>query len=146
MLRIGKLTDYAAILMAHAARTPERRISAQQIGQELGLPVPTVAKLLKQLTQAGLMASTRGAGGGYQLVRDPAGISMAEVIEAIEGPLAMTECVLADERCERSADCATRANWRLISQAVRVALQAVSLADMAASGSRYSRVRNIKQV
>lgn len=131
MLRISKLTDYATGLMTHLARPPRRRVSAQQLARELGLPPPTVAALLKRLTRAGLVASVRGAGGGYSLARAPKAISVAEVIAAIEGPVALTDCALGDGRCALEAACATRGNWRLISRAVRAALEAVSLAEMA---------------
>lgn len=130
MLRVSKLTDYATGLMAHLAHAPRRQVSAQQLSLELGLPAPTVAVLLKKLTRAGLIASTRGAGGGYALARPPRDISVAQVIGAIEGPVALTECALGDGLCAVEAGCATRGNWRLISQAVQVALEAVSLADM----------------
>jgi FeS assembly SUF system regulator len=130
MLRISKLTDYATGLMTHLAHSPRRLVSAQQMSRELGLPPPTVAALLKKLTQAGLVASTRGVGGGYSLARGPEEISIAQVIGAIEGPVALTECALGEGVCTLEAGCATRANWRLISQAVEVALEAVSLADM----------------
>ncbi len=131
MLRIAKLTDYAVGLLAHMARLPERRASAQQLAVELGLPLPTVATLLKRLSRAGMVVSTRGAVGGYRLARAAAGISVAEIVAVIEGPLALTECALRDGICEREPHCATRGNWRLISRAVQVALESVSLADMA---------------
>ncbi|NTV95661.1 MAG: SUF system Fe-S cluster assembly regulator [Thiobacillus sp.] len=131
MLRIAKLTDYATGLMAHMARSPDRRISAQQLSQETGLPAPTVANLLKRLTRAGLIFGTRGVAGGYSLSKNPGSISMADVITAIEGPVALTDCALATGICGLEAGCTTRAHWRLINQAVRVALEAVSLADMA---------------
>ena len=139
MLRIARLTDYAASLMAHLARSPARRVSAQQLGQELGLPNPTVAKLLKRLTQAGLMASTRGAGGGYCLARPPERITVAEIIEAIEGPVALTECVLGS--CVFEATCSAHANWRVISRAMHVALDSVTLAQMATPAARGLRLK-----
>jgi FeS assembly SUF system regulator len=131
MLRIAKLTDYATVLMAHLARSPQRQVSAQQLASELGLPAPTVATLLKRLTRAGLVSSVRGAGGGYLLARAHKDISVADVITAIEGPVALTECALGTGSCSFEASCATRGNWRLISRAVQVALESVSLADMA---------------
>jgi FeS assembly SUF system regulator len=131
MLRIAKLTDYSAGLMTQLARSPERQVSAQQLAGELGLPAPTVATLLKKLTRAGLVSSVRGVGGGYRLARAAKAISVAEIIAAIEGPVALTECALGAGVCSLEADCATRDNWRLISRAVQVALDAVSLADMA---------------
>jgi len=141
MLRIAKLTDYATGLMTQMARAPERRVSAQQIAREMGLPLPTVAALLKRLTRAGLVHSIGGVGGGYALARAPRAISVAEVITAIEGPVALTECALGEGNCTLEGDCATKANWRLISQAVQVALEAVSLADMAAPAARPVQFR-----
>lgn len=136
MLRIAKLTDYATGLMTRLARVPESQMSAQTMSQEMDLPLPTVAMLLKRLARAGLVQSTRGTGGGYGLARAPAAISVAEVITAIEGPVALTECALGVGRCAVEAGCATRANWQLISRAVQVALEAVSLADMATPATR----------
>ena len=153
MLRIAKLTDYATGLMARLARAPTH-LSAQQLAGELSLPAPTVAKLLKRLTRAGLVVSTRGGGGGYRLARPPESISVAAVIAAIEGPVALTQCALGAGNCDLEATCATRANWRLISQAVRVALEAVSLADLAsglvaeppAAGAPAPRVQALRRI
>lgn len=131
MLRIAKLTDYATVLMVRLARDPARGFSAAQLADELGIPQPTVAKLLKRLLQAHLLTSVRGVGGGYSLAHAPRAISVAEVVSAIEGPVALTECARGAGNCSLEGGCATRANWKLISRAVRVALEAVSLADMA---------------
>ncbi len=139
MLRIAKLTDYAVGLMTQLARSPERQVSAQQLAGELRLPIPTVATLLKRLLRAGLVSSVRGVGGGYRLTRAPNSISVAEILVAIEGPVALTECALHADVCSLEADCATRDNWRLISQAVQVALEAVSLADMATNMAKSAR-------
>lgn len=144
MLRIARLTDYAAGLMAHLARSPERQVSAPQLAQELGLPAPTVAALLKRLARAGLVAGARGAGGGYSLARAARSISVADVITAIEGPVALTECALGAGACELEAACATRGNWRLISHAVQGTLEAVSLADLAAPMTRAIPVRTLR--
>ena len=130
MLRIAKLTDYATVLMVRLAREPARCFSAAQLADELGLPLPTVAKLLKRLLAADLLTSVRGAVGGYTLAHAPHAISVADVVNAIEGPLALTECALGKGNCSLEKACATRANWQFISRAVRVALEAVSLADM----------------
>lgn len=131
MLRIAKLTDYATVLMVRLAREPARCFSAAQLADELRLPQPTVAKLLKRLLQAQLLASVRGVAGGYSLTHAPRAISVADVVSAIEGPVALTECARGAGNCSLERICATRANWQLISRAVRVALEAVSLADMA---------------
>ena len=130
MLRIAKLTDYATLLMVRLAREPGRCFSATQLADELGVPLPTVAKLLKRLLHAELVASVRGAGGGYSLTHAPRAISVADVVTAIEGPVALTECARGKGSCSLERDCATSANWQVISRAVRVALEAVSLADM----------------
>ena len=139
MLRIAKLTDYATGLMTQLARSPQRQVSAQLLAFELGLPPPTVAVLLKKLTRAGLVSSVRGAGGGYTLARAPKAISVAEVISAIEGPVALTECALGSGNCALEAECATRGNWQLISKAVQVALESVNLTDMMAPVARNLR-------
>ena len=131
MLRIAKLTDYATVLMVRLAREPGRCFSAAQLADELGVPQPTVAKLLKRLLRAHLLASARGVGGGYSLALAPHAISVADVVGAIEGPLALTECARGKGNCSLERGCATRANWQLINHALQVALQAVSLADMA---------------
>ncbi|MCS6786867.1 MAG: SUF system Fe-S cluster assembly regulator [Thiobacillaceae bacterium] len=131
MLRIAKMTDYATGLMTHLAHQPQRCVSAQQLAQELSLPAPTVARLLKLLGRAGLVVSQRGKAGGYGLARPAQTISVADIIAAIEGPVALTDCALGDGRCGLEHGCGTRGNWRLINQAVQVALEAVTLADMA---------------
>ena len=131
MLRIAKLTDYATVLMVRLAREPAHCFSAAQLADELGLPQPTVAKLLKRLLQAQLLTSVRGPEGGYSLAHAPRAVSVADVVSAIEGPVALTECSLGKGNCSMEKNCATRANWQLISRALRVALEAVSLADMA---------------
>jgi FeS assembly SUF system regulator len=149
MLRISKLTDYATALMTQLAVMPERQISAQQLATESRLPLPTVATLLKRLGRAGLVRGSRGVAGGYSLARPPKEISVAEVIGVIEGPVALTECALGDGNCSLESDCATRANWRQISRAVQVALEAVTLADMAHPAPRtvkFMPLRGLKEL
>jgi len=145
MLRIAKLTDYATVLMVRLARDPARCFSAAQLADELGVPLPTVAKLLKSLLQARLLTSARGAVGGYTLAHAPHAISVADVVKAIEGPVALTECSLGKGNCSREKDCATRANWQLISHAVRVALETVSLADMALPRMQTIRMPGLQE-
>ena len=145
MLRIAKLTDYATVLMVRLARDPARCFSAAQLADELGVPLPTVAKLLKSLLQARLLTSARGAVGGYTLAHAPHAISVADVVNAIEGPVALTECSLGKGNCSREKDCVTRANWQLISHAVRVALETVSLADMALPRMQTIRMPGLQE-
>lgn len=131
MLRILKLSDYAIGLLARLAREPGRCMSAQLLAAELALPLPTAAKLLKKLAQAGLVQSTRGAWGGYSLARPPEGISLAEVIAAIEGPLALTECTAPNSGCALESRCATRSHWQSVGDAVYQALASFNIAEMA---------------
>jgi len=140
MLRIAKLTDYATVLMVRLACEPARCFSAAQLADELGVPQPTAAKLLKRLLQSHLLTSVRGAGGGYTLAHAPHAISVADVVKAIEGPVALTECARGQGNCSLERDCATRANWQLISRAVQVGLEAVSLADMARPRTKTIRM------
>jgi FeS assembly SUF system regulator len=142
MLRIAKLTDYATGLMVQMSLSPSRQVSAQQLAVELGLPQPTVAALLKKLGRAGLVASVRGAGGGYTLARAPRTISLTDVITAIEGPIALTACALGDGHCDLENGCATRLRWRAINQTVQATLAMMNLADMAKPPARPRRMDN----
>jgi len=131
MIRLSKLGDYAIVLMACLDEDASELLSAQALAERTRLEVTTVAKLLKQLAQAELVQSTRGASGGYRLARQSSAISVAQIIAAIEGPLAMTECSLHQGRCGREDYCTVSGNLRKINQAVESALRAVTLADMA---------------
>ncbi len=130
MLRISKLTDYATVVLASLAREPELRISATQLAERVRLEPPTVAKVLKTLARAGLVNSVRGVNGGYQLARSADDISVAEIVAAMEGPIALTECGLETGLCSHESDCSLRGNWQRIGQAVEQALAALSLADL----------------
>ena len=131
MLRVTKLTDYATIVLTALAESPAQVHSAAGLAERAGLELPTVAKVLKPLAQAGLVEGFRGAGGGYRLVRDAADISLVEIVEAMEGPLGMTECSLHAGNCGIEQSCGVRANWRRINDVVADALRGVTLAQMA---------------
>jgi len=131
MLRVGKLTDYGTVVMTSLAQQPERLQSAAEIAAELGLALPTVSKILKALVQHGLLVSLRGAKGGYSLAVAPEEISVAQIIAAIEGPIALTECSDTAKLCEQESLCSVRGNWQRINKAVLAALQQVSLAELA---------------
>ncbi|MGB3133533.1 MAG: SUF system Fe-S cluster assembly regulator [Candidatus Macondimonas sp.] len=131
MLRIGKMTDYGVVMMAHLARQPEAIQTGAQIAAACRITVPTVSKLLKSLTRAGLLISVRGVAGGYRLARAPAEISVLEVIAALEGPFGLTECSRAPQRCSQQGDCSLSDNWDVINRAVQGALRGVSLSQMA---------------
>jgi FeS assembly SUF system regulator len=126
------LTDYATVLLAAMAAEPTALHRAAELAERARLESSTVAKLLKQLTRAGLLESVRGAAGGYRLARPPERVSIADVIEAMDGPIAMTQCALHDGSCRREEHCLVRSNWRKIALAVESALRAVSLLDMIA--------------
>jgi len=131
MLRISKLTDYAILVMAELAREGEM-LSAHALAERVGVEIPTASKVLKLLAGAGLLESYRGANGGYRVSRLADDISVAEVIAAIEGPIAMTECSVEEGLCSQEDSCDLRGNWQRISIAVARALQDVSLAEMSA--------------
>jgi len=136
MLRVTKLTDYATLVLTVLAARPDEVLSATELADRAGLEIPTVAKLLKPLAQAGLVAAFRGSNGGYRLTRDAASISLVEIVEAMEGPLGMTECSLHDGACGIEHSCGVRANWRRINDVVADALRGVTLAQMLAPPPR----------
>jgi FeS assembly SUF system regulator len=131
MLRISKMTDYAIVMMVELARSGEM-LSAHTLAERVGVEIPTTSKVLKLLAGAGLLESYRGANGGYRVSREAGDVSVAEVISAIEGPIAMTECSVEQGLCSQEDNCDLRGNWRRISVAVARALQEVSLAEMSA--------------
>ncbi len=131
MLRLNKLTDYGAVVLSHMTHEKGEIHSAAEIARVTGISLPTVSKLLKLLTRSGLVHSMRGAKGGYCLNGSAERISVAEIIQAIEGPIALTECSFSEDACHHPANCAIRGNWTVINQAIRTALEAVSLADLA---------------
>jgi FeS assembly SUF system regulator len=132
MIRLGKLTDYGLVLMSQMARRPQSELhTARDLAARCRLPLPTVSKLLKLLLQGGLLASHRGIKGGYSLARDPRLISVADVISALEGPLALTECNMdVAGLCDLEPSCPIKDNQRLINQVVQGALQKVMLWDL----------------
>lgn len=130
MLRVTKLTDYATVVLTVLASDPGAVLSAAGVAERAGLEVPTVAKVLKPLAQGGLVEGFRGASGGYRLARDPDAITLVDIVEAMEGPLGMTECSVHAGACGIEDSCNVRANWRRINDVVADALRNVSLAQM----------------
>lgn len=131
MLRISKMTDYAVVLATHLAATKGSH-AARDLALHTQIPEPTASKVLKQLGRAGVVTAQRGAKGGYALARPAHQIGIHEVIEAIEGPIAVTECAdeSTDSTCEYETNCGVRANWQRINHAVHRALAEITLADM----------------
>ena len=135
MLRISKLTDYGTVVLAHLAGEPDVVCSAADVAAATGIALPTVSKLLKSLGRAGLVTSTRGANGGYQLAREPGSISAADVIDALEGPVSITECSASDSHCDYEEVCNVGGAWQRINVAIRRALDEVSLSDLLRANS-----------
>lgn len=132
MIRLSRMADYAVVLMNHMAHGGRAAHNAAEIAAEAHLPAPTVSKLLKRLAKAGLLQSTRGAHGGYTLGGAPHAISIAAIISAVDGPIALTDCLEGGAGdCEIEAICPVRHNWQAINEAVRGALERVTLAALA---------------
>jgi FeS assembly SUF system regulator len=133
MIRIARLTDYGIVLLTHFARHPERLTrNAPELAAAAHLPLPTVSKILKILAREGLLAAHRGAKGGFSLARTPENITVTDIIAALEGPIALTECnVHGSERCGIEPLCPVSTNWRRINRAVLEALSGLTLAEMA---------------
>ena len=132
MFRLNKLTDYGIVLMAHVARSSEDvPHTARSLAKATRLPLPTVGKLLRQLSDAGLLSSHRGVKGGYSLARTADAISVAEIVTILEGPIALTECSTdITGLCDLERSCPIKNNQRVISQVIRGALEKVMLADL----------------
>jgi FeS assembly SUF system regulator len=144
MLRITKQTDYGIVLLTHMASTPARQAAATELAHEAALPAPMVAKILKLLARAGLLQSHRGAAGGYSLARPPEEMSVADIITALEGPIAVTECTDGEPGlCHQEASCPVRSNWNRINQAIREALEGISLAEMTHPVAPRHRVEDL---
>jgi FeS assembly SUF system regulator len=126
-MRLSNLADYAVITMSAAAgHCGGVRTSASQLAAETGLPKPTVQKLVSKLTAAGLLRSLRGAHGGLQLARPAAAITIADIVEAVEGPIALTTCI-ENGTCDFEANCTMKPHWPIINNAVRGALAGITI-------------------
>ncbi|MET0282408.1 MAG: SUF system Fe-S cluster assembly regulator [Steroidobacteraceae bacterium] len=131
MLRISKLTDYATVILASMAQDGSARHTAAELAGGLRLPPPTASKLLKQLQRAGLVESSRGLRGGYRLARPARQITAAAILDAMEGPLALTECATGHSQCDLQANCSVGGSWQRINQAIRQSLEEITLAELA---------------
>ena len=131
MLKMGKLTDYATVIMSYLAQNPGAVHAASELAVVAGIGASTALKVLKTLARAGLLQSQRGTKGGYQLTRPATEITMADILQAMEGPIGLTECGSEPGICVRESQCSVRTNWQRISLAVGEALARVSLAEMA---------------
>ena len=140
MLRISRLTDYATVLLAALASEPQRVQTAASLAERTRIAPPTVSKLLKQLHRAGLVTSTRGLHGGYQLARPATQISAAAILDALEGPVALTDCAAGHGQCEIEETCRVGRVWQRLNLAMRRALYEVSLAQLAGHDAPPARL------
>ncbi len=130
MLRVTKLADYGIVMLTFFATHPESTWNARDIASAVKLPLPVASKVLKLLSKAGLLTSQRGTKGGYGLARRPEEITVAAIIRALEGPIAVTACSDIGRDCELETGCPVRTNWNMINQAIHSALEKITLAHM----------------
>jgi len=141
MLRIRKLTDYGIFVLAHLANEQDTVMSASQIASRTGLNLPTVSKLLKTLSKAKLVTSIRGSQGGYSLAKKSSTISAAEIIDAFEGPVAITECSASYHSCSLESQCGVGEAWQKINRAIRNTLENISLTDLRNGQNRKTSLK-----
>jgi FeS assembly SUF system regulator len=142
MIRLSRLTDYAVALLSHMGKGGNALWSAGDLTEISGIPLPTVAKVLKLLAKSGLVTAQRGASGGYRLAHSREDISIASIIEAMDGPIALTDCAQGSQHsgCNIESICPMTQGWNKVNRAVRKALQDVTLAEMGADmGAAHDR-------
>ncbi len=128
MMKLSKMSDYAVVMMTLMGSEPLANHTATTVAENSGLTVPTVRKLMKMLSKAGLLNSTRGVNGGYTFAKNPNTINVSEIIEAVDGPIAMTTCLdRTQTTCAMDGNCPTKDRWHVINEAVKNALQGVTL-------------------
>ncbi|MAD43401.1 MAG: SUF system Fe-S cluster assembly regulator [Oceanospirillaceae bacterium] len=130
MLKIGKLTDYGVVVLNELARAGGMKLSTDDIVCKTGLPLPTVRKVMKALADAGLVIAQRGARGGYRIARAPGQIRILDIVQAFEGPVAVTECATDETSCDITDTCSLASNWGGINQLITQVLSRVTLADI----------------
>ena len=145
MLRISKLTDYATVTLASLAQEPERLFTAAELAERTRVSAPTVSKVLKQLQRAGLVVSARGQHGGYQLARPAAQISAAAILDALEGPVALTDCSSGHGHCGIESSCHVGSAWQRVNLAIRRSLHEVNLAQLAGLDAAPLRIGGLER-
>jgi FeS assembly SUF system regulator len=145
MLRISRLTDYATVILAALAEQPAQVQTACALAEQTRIAAPTVSKLLKQLQRAGLVMSTRGLRGGYQLARPASQISAAAILDALEGPMALTDCSAGLGHCEIEDTCRVGRVWQRLNLAIRRSLYEVSLAQLAGIDPTQVRLPSLER-
>lgn len=130
MIKVNKLTDYATLMLSHLAQMPDRQFSAADMAKTLGVGKATVSKVLKILQNSHIVKSQRGISGGYQLAREARDITLVEILEAMEGPVAVTECTSHPGMCSQEHACLVKTPWQQINQMILRHLSGISLLDM----------------
>src|SRR5882757_5080896 len=143
MLRMGKMTDYATVVLASLAQEPATHRAAAELAERTRLNLPTVSKVLKGLQRAGMVISSRGAQGGYRLARPPEHITATQILDVFEGPIAITECSGASSRCGIERQCRVGGGWQRVNPAIRRALDDVTLNQLAGLDSTELRRVNL---
>ncbi|MFN3234174.1 MAG: SUF system Fe-S cluster assembly regulator [Gammaproteobacteria bacterium] len=131
MLRISKLTDYAIVMMVYVAHQKSELITANAIAKETNISLPTVKKILRMLLKSNLLISAQGSHGGYYLSQEPASISVAHIITAMEGQIALTMCNTDEMACDKHEQCMVKQPWQLINRVIKTSLESITLEDMA---------------
>ena len=139
-MRMGKLTDYATVVLATLAEAPSSHAAAADLAERTHLNQPTVSKVLKELQRAGMVISSRGSHGGYRLARRPEFITAAQILDIFEGPIAITECSAAASHCGIEKLCRVGGAWQRINAAIRRALEDVTLQQLAGLDSGGLRI------
>ena len=138
MLKLNRLTDYAVVVLSRLSKQVGMVQTANEISDGTGLPMPTVSKILKLMAGSSLIESHRGVNGGYSLSRGADSVRVSEIIEALEGPIALTACVdVTTDQCTIEGSCPMRGNWNTVNDAIRTALSGVTLADLLDPGEIF---------
>ena len=146
MLRISKLADYGTVVMVYLAQNADKLCNARDIAMHTHLSIPTVSKILKQLTTAKLLVSVRGVAGGYQLQKNAKDISVADILFALDEQRGIIECHNKPHDCSLSKVCSIQTNWRIISQAIEAALTSVTLESLAQPVFSVEHVERVRQL
>jgi len=130
LLRISRMADYAVIATSYMAKHPEANLSASDIAEATGVPLPSISKILKKLAKAEILQSKRGVAGGYKLSRSPKSITIADLISSVEGPIVMADCLDHNRGCSLESFCTVKIPWQRVSNIIEEALTELSLADI----------------
>lgn len=130
MIRVSRLADYGTVILSHMSKQPETLYSAHDIAEDVRVSLPTVSKLLKLLARSEIVISYRGAQGGYRLAKPPEQISIADIVDALDGRVSLTECDGPEGQCELESHCSIRGNWQKVGEVIREALAKISLAEL----------------